>query len=210
MDSGKVKRTASQVGKSNVSRSKTLERRVANLFQDWTGELFRRRRVEGRDSTIVDRESTADVISVKQGFRFSVEVKCGAGFSLDSLMANPHNCLVTKWIHQSVYDAEILQKAVGYKIYPLLFFKPSPGLDWVALSLNCVGDLLPEVPDPAITYCGYSKCGPIECDVSHSKKNKKMISLQLPNIIFMRWKDFTHYMPIDKLWRVTAPQIPSS
>lgn len=210
MDSGKVKRTASQVGKSNVARSKTLERRVANLFEDWTGELFRRRRVEGRDSTIVDRESTADVISVKQGFRFSVEVKCGAGFSIDSIMANPSKCKHSQWWHQTVYDAEILQKAVGYKVYPLLFFKPSSGLDWITLSIECVHDLFQRMPSAAFVNTAYADYGPITHDVSHSKKNKKMVSLQLPGIVLMRWKDFTDSMPVDKLWVATVPQIPSS
>ena len=63
----------SKVGKSNVRKGKTYERRVAGLLTEYTGQEFRRRRVEGRDLSVVERESTASsVISenydiVKQG-----------------------------------------------------------------------------------------------------------------------------------------------
>ena len=64
------------VGKSNVRRGKTYERRVSNLLTEWSGEEFRRRRVEGRDSNVIDRESTADVIPASKKIIFSIEVKC--------------------------------------------------------------------------------------------------------------------------------------
>ncbi len=55
----------SKIGKSNVRRSKGHERQVAHYLTDWSGQEFRRRRVEGRDVTVIERESTADVIPVK-------------------------------------------------------------------------------------------------------------------------------------------------
>ena len=76
----------SRIGKSNVARSKSHERRVAKLLQDWSNVEFRRRRVEGRDSTVIERESTADVIPVKGEILFSIEAKCGECTNIDGLL----------------------------------------------------------------------------------------------------------------------------
>ena len=78
----------SKIGKSNVRKGKTYERRIAGLLTEFTNAEFRRRRVEGRDLSVVERESTADVIPVSREINFSIEAKSGKGFSFDALMGN--------------------------------------------------------------------------------------------------------------------------
>jgi hypothetical protein len=197
----------SKVGKSNVRRSKSHERRIAHLLTDWTGVEFRRRRVEGRDVTVVERESTADVIPVRGDIIFSIEAKCGECTSLDGLLKDPTVNKFTKWWHQSVYDAEILTSVLKRKIYPMLFFKPAPAFDWVALdktvfdrnilqpsaSVKVQFDLAKARGiSPWFNVLGldaYTLMEEIEHDVSHSKSNAVMKAIRLPSLYLMRWRD---------------------
>lgn len=197
----------SKVGKSNVRRSKTHERRIAHLMTDWTGVEFRRRRVEGRDTTVVERESTADVIPVRGDIIFSIEAKCGECTSLDGLLKDPKINKFTKWWHQCVYDANILTSVLKRKIYPMLFFKPAPAFDWVALDKEVFtsGLLKPSSHAMAnhdlarsrnipvwfnvLTLDAYALAGSIEHDVSHSKSHAVLKSLELPSLFLMRWRD---------------------
>ncbi len=201
------KEKMSRVGKSNVRRSKTHERRIAHLMTDWTGVEFRRRRVEGRDVTVVERESTADVIPVKGDIIFSIEAKCGECTSLDGLLKDPKTNKFTKWWHQCVYDANILTEVLKRKIYPMLFFKPAPAFDWVALDKSVFSNgLLKPTCNAMENYekakalgsniwynslmlDAYDLVGEIEHNVSHSKRNEVLKSLQLPSLYLMRWKD---------------------
>lgn len=203
----------SKIGKSNVRRGKSYERTVAKFLTDYTGEQFRRRKVEGRDATILERESAADVIPVTGEILFSIEVKCGECPALDGLLANPLTNKITKWWHQATYDAtlltDILIKKPGKKradYMPLLFFKPGRGFNWIAVDHRAFTDGLlrpsdkymkpgifieeykkPWMPHLAFSYSG---CGPIEHDVSHSGKHKNLVSLELPDLYFIRWNDF--------------------
>ena len=179
------KEQMSKICKSNVSRGKTLERRVAKLFTEWTGETFRRRRVEGRDQTTIERDSPADIISVSKNIIFSIEVKNAKGFSIDSLLANPKICKLTAWWHQATYDANIMTKILDYNMYPFLFFKPIPSWDWVMFPTGIIAYNW----FPTLEF-DYSKVGTINMDVSQSKKNSKMVELILPNAIICRWQDF--------------------
>lgn len=194
-----TKEEMSRIGKSNVRRSKTHERKVAHLLQNFTGVEFRRRRVEGRDTTVVERESTADVIPVKGNILFSIEAKCGEPTSWDGLLSNPHNNQFTKWWHQTTFDARILTEVLKREIYPLLFFKPHPNFDWIAIDQKVFKDGLLRDKDNKsylapwfthLTFDSYENLGFIRHDVSHSKKNKVMVELELPNLYFIRWKDF--------------------
>jgi hypothetical protein len=149
----------SRIGKSNVSRSKSHERKIAKLLQEFTGVEFRRRRVEGRDSTVIERESTADVIPVKGEIIYSVEAKCGKFPSFDNLLSNPSGNIFVEWWHQATYDAFLLNKLAYRAIYdkdippsyetqwdirevlplkerkfPMLFFRPGSGFNWVAVA----------------------------------------------------------------------------
>ena len=201
------KEKMSKIGKSNVRRSKSHERRIAHLLTDWTGAEFRRRRVEGRDLSVVERESTADVIPVKESIIFSIEAKCGECTSLDGLLKDPRNNKFTKWWHQATYDANILTDALKRKIYPLLFFKPAPAFDWVAIDKRVVDDgILTPTSDCEIrrTMANekgqkawfnnialdlYATMGPIEHNVSHSKRNNVMVSIELSPVYLVRWQD---------------------
>ena len=192
----------SKIGKSNVRKSKTHERRVAHMLTDWTGVEFRRRRVEGRDATVVERESTADVIPVKGTICCSIEAKSGKGFSLDALLTNYKTSLFTTWWHQATFDCQILKNVFGRDYYPLLFFKPHINFDWVAADkrLFDLGILKPRIltPEyrkdklwfPALTYDYFDMSGNVTMNTSHSKNNKVMESIPLPALYLCRWKDF--------------------
>ena len=197
-----------KIGRSNVRRSKSHERRIAHLLTEWTGEEFRRRRVEGRDSNVVDRESTADVIPANKQIIFSIEAKCGECVSLDGMLANPKKNKWTVWWHQSCYDAIILSKALGKEIWPMMFFKPHPNFDWVAIAKEpfkrsilksaklpiysswSADYVIGSIEFPALSLDMFSWLGPIEHNVSQSKKNPVLKAIQLHPCYIMRWKDF--------------------
>ena len=200
----------SKIGKSNSRRGKSHERRVAHLLSDWSGVEFRRRRVEGRESTVVERESTADVIPVKGSIIFSIEAKCGECTSFDGLLANPAANKFTTWWHQCVYDTTILNKVFNRDFYPMLFFKPQANFDWVAVdqavfksqilrpSINSI-DKHKECIDngkhiwmPNIAFDVYDLIGFVSHNISHSKKNPIMTELKLPSLYMIRWKDFAN------------------
>lgn len=192
-----TKADQSKTGKSNVRRGKTLERRVAKLLTEWTGETFRRRRVEGRDSTTIERDSTADVISVQKQTVFSIEVKNAKGFSLDALLANPETTKFVSWWHQATYDAHLLTDIYTTKIYPFLFFKPIPSWDWVAFPTESIGIIKSTDQNqssdpwfPTIKFDWFDRMEPVSMNVSQSKKNPVMYELQLPSCYICRWVDF--------------------
>lgn len=185
----------SKIGKSNVRKGKTYERRVAGLLTEFTGSEFRRRRVEGRDLSVVERESTADVIPVSREINFSIEAKSGKGFSFDALMGNQKKNTFTVWWHQATYDAEILTKVLGRKIHPMLFFKCSTTQDWIAVSKDSpIALIAGESIAPCLTFC-YTD-SKITLNVSHTSKKKNFVEVELclPDVIFMRWKDFAYYI----------------
>ncbi len=43
---------------------------------------------------------------------------------------------------------------------------------------------------PHLVFDHFSKIGPVTHDVSHSKKNKKLVALELDTVVFCRWRDF--------------------
>ncbi len=190
----------SKVGKSNVRTGKAYERRVAHLLTDWSGVPFRRRRVEGRDSAVRIMELVADVIPCIGDFHFAIECKKGKDFSLDNLMSNPPGSLFTTWWHQACYDSQLISKDMDRVIHPMLFFKPHPNWDWVAISSLAVPHLVAKpgisvlpgqtVWFPHLRFDHYASMGPVEGDVSHSKKNKKLVSIELDPVIMCRWRDF--------------------
>jgi hypothetical protein len=188
-------RTASEIGKSNVRRSKTHERRVAKLLKEWSGEEFRRRRVEGRDESVLARESTADVIPTEKIFRFSVEAKCGRTFSYDALLASPETAIFTSWWLQASYDATLLAKYLKRPILPMLFFKPGINFDWVAFPAEAFEFLKYKLDAtlPCLLYYKYNDLM-IKGDISHSKKNPVMIKMRLKPVALCRWKDFADYV----------------
>lgn len=191
----------SKVGKSNVSTSKAHERRVKNLLTSWTGHEFRRRRVEGRGDDVAVVEGVADIIPVNAEVIFAIEAKKEKDFSMDGLLANPRdNHKFTKWWHQTCYDADILTKKSGVKRYPFLIFKPRPSWDWVAVDQAVFDDgiLKPAVGVsaqntvwfPHLAFDAFSYVGKVTKNVSRSKKNPVMVSLELAPCYMFRWKDF--------------------
>jgi hypothetical protein len=189
----------SKVGKSNVRTAKAHERRVAKLLKEWSGKEFRRRRVEGRGDDVKVVEGVADVIPVEGDILFAIEAKKGQGFSLDALMADPVKARFTDWWHQATYDAKIWSEKIGSDRYPMLFFKPDPQWDWVAIPqtvlrfLRAKGDNLKarlSLWFPHLAFNGYVGCGLITKNVSRSKKNPVMVPLRLEDVFLCRWRDF--------------------
>jgi len=182
----------SRIGKSNVRKGKTLERRVANLFTDFTGLEFRRRRVEGRDASVIERESTADVIPVKGDIIFSIEVKSGQFGSFDAVLANPAGTIFTKWWHQTCYDAKLMTELFKKDYFPFMFFKFNRNSDWVAISKRAFTLLKCDKLIPYFDLDYFDYCGLITHNVSHTdnRANEVQIGLQLDAIRMMRWRDF--------------------
>ena len=206
-------RTASQIGKSNVSTAKCHERRVAKLLTEWSGREFRRRRVEGRESDTVLRDLTGDVVpaDATNRCRFNIEAKKGKGFSLTSILTGYATCKFSEWYHQSTYDASLASKALGLDIRPLVFFKPHPNFDWVAFDVKALeflrpkesviseqntaffdGNQLERLWFPYFLFNHFACCGPISFNISHTKnrKNKVVVPLQLPPCCICNWNDF--------------------
>jgi hypothetical protein len=199
-------RTASQVGKSNVATAKCHERRIAKLLTEWSGREFRRRRVEGRESDTVLRDLTGDVVpaDAKNRCRFNLEAKKGKGFSLTSIISGYSTCKFSEWYHQSTYDARLVSKALGLDIKPIIFFKPTPNLDWVAFDWTAI-DFLRRCEAsqdlrqgsnklwfPHLFFDYYAYCGPISFNISHTKnrKNRVIVPLQLAPCFICSWNDF--------------------
>jgi hypothetical protein len=193
-----TKEKFSKICKSNVATAKAYERRVKKLLTEWSGHEFRRRRVEGRGNDISVVEGVADVIPVDGKIIFAIEVKKEKGFSFDSLLANPHNNKFTKWWFQVCYDAKILTDRSGDKKWPLLFFKPHPNFDWIAIarepflrgvlrsSKKIVGR---RIWFPHLVFDEFKYCGQIKMNVSRSK-NEKLVNMILEPCIICRWTDF--------------------
>jgi hypothetical protein len=208
-----LKAKLSKTAKSNVRRSKCHERRVAALLTAWAGVEFRRRRVEGRDVRTIERESTADVIPVKGDIHFSIEAKCGEVTSLDALMASPARAVFTTWWHQACYDATLITNHFGRQFYPIMFFKPHPNFDWLAVSVHAFlnGVLKSKHSDgsfppslgldeavwfPHLYFSAYRYLGPISRNVVRTKKkeNFRFIPLSLDPVVLCRWRDFAEHV----------------
>lgn len=196
----KRKETYSKTGKRNVSTAKSHERRCKKLLQEWSGVEFRRRRVEGRGDDVSVVEGVADVIPVDRDVVFAIEAKKGEKFSLDHLMDKPKRALFTEWWHQVNYDAYIMTEKTKVQRYPLLFFKPHPNWDWIAVDSECFenGVLKPKAYSEPTNSCwfphflfdSYAGLGPVEHNISTSKKNPVLFPLILKNCVICRWKDF--------------------
>jgi hypothetical protein len=195
-----LKAKQSKIGKSNVSRSKGHERTIAKFLTDWSGQEFRRRRVEGRDSTVIERESTADVIPVRGEIHCSIEAKCGEVQTFAALMSNPKGCKFTEWWHQANYDVSLVARVFNRPFYPMMFFRPYPNQNWIAISakLFSLQILKPKVSTtcevwfPHFYFDAYDYLGEVSFNVvrTKEKKNFKMVPLQLDSMVICRWQDF--------------------
>ena len=195
-------RTASQIGKSNVSTAKNHERRIAKLLAEWSGREFRRRRVEGRESDTVLRDLTGDVVpaDTKNRCRFNLEAKKGKGFSFNSILNGFTTCRFSEWWHQSSLDAALVSRALKLFIEPMVFFKPHPNFDWVAFSTGALDFLRSKDSNeqqqrlwfPHLLFDHYAHCGPISFNISHTKnrKNVVIVPLELSPCFICTWNDF--------------------
>lgn len=133
-------KSAAQIAKANVDKSKRHERKVAAFMSQWTGRPFRRRKVEGHDESTIKVDSTSDVIPVEGDVVVTIEAKSGKDFSMTALLSNIDTSLFTKWWKQCSIDSLLLSNAKGYKVYPMLHFKPNVNTDWVAIDCKLIDD----------------------------------------------------------------------
>lgn len=211
----KRKEIYSKTGKRNVATSKSHERRCKTLLTEWAGVEFRRRRVEGRGDDVSVVEGFADIIPIKGSVIFAIESKKGEKFSIDSLFTNPHGAKFTEWWHQVNYDAQLLSEQVGEKRWPMLFFKPHPNWDWIALPTQLFTDNILDWKEemgpplgnsphggcsalscwfPHISFDYYRWLGPIEHNIAASSKNKVMKAIELEPCIICKWRDFANHV----------------
>jgi hypothetical protein len=212
----------SKIGKSNVRRGKSHERRVAKLLTEWSGIQFRRRRTEGRDAMTIDINRTGDVIpACPEWTHFSIEAKCGKSPAFDALLTNPAKTKITEWYHQASYDAQLASDSycrlndseAKDQIQPLVFWKPAPAHDWIILSEKSLhflrnkngSDLYesastspvsPRLPFPHFYFDAFRYSGEVTMNVSHTKnkKNENLIPLNLDACFMCRWKDFAEHI----------------
>lgn len=201
----------SKVGKSNVRKSKSFERRVSDLIEEVTGAEFRRRRSEGRDNKTVAINRTADVISVDGDMKFSIEAKSGTAadkFDINHLLSSPAKSVFTSWWHQAQYDADILTQfqANGNVYYPFLIFKYTLQVEWLALPLITVQNSIIEFKSRPqhVIYDGYADINPISLNVSRTKNknNFKFVPIDLQPVFFIRWKEFASLIKPETLFYV--------
>ncbi len=161
--------------------------------------------MEGRDVTVIERESTADVIPVKGDVHCSIEAKCGEVLTFAALMDNPKGTKFTEWWHQTCYDVTLVSKVFSRPFYPMMFFRPYLNQNWVAISshlftrriLKPKAGVVPS-PDagavwfPHLAFDAYSHIGDVSFNVVRTKKkaNYRYVPLKLDPLIMCRWKDF--------------------
>lgn len=184
----KRKETYSKTGKRNVATSKSHERRCKTLLTEWAGVEFRRRRVEGRGDDVSVVEGFADIIPIKGSVIFAIESKKGEKFSIDGLFTNPHGAKFTKWWHQVNYDAQLLSKQADEKRWPMLFFKPHPNWDWIALPIQLFTDNVLDWKEGMGPQWISPNVGP-NPDESLSSACCNVLSCWFPHIVFdaYRW-----------------------
>lgn len=216
----------SKVGRSNVRRSKGHERTVAAYLTEWSGQEFRRRRVEGRDVTVIERESTADVIPVKGDVHCSIEAKCGEVQTFGNLMERPKTAKITEWWHQACYDVQLVQKVFNRPFYPMMFFRPYQAQNWVAVSANLFrmkilqpygktnpvwGSTPGAVWFNHLLFDAYDRMGEISFNVvrTNNPKNYRFVPLQLDAMVICRWKDFAANVDPVSFFLNPIPPVPA-
>lgn len=180
-------RTRSQAAKYSLRKFKALERRVAKEFREWTGdEGFRRTPGSGGfnkayKTKVGEKEFSSDIMS-ENAMKFTIEVKAEEGFSLNALL-DPDNCKTckfTEWWFQTVADGINVNKL------PLLWFKPIPNWDWIALSYNGIECLEIDSHIRRIIINPYDT--PISGEI-HRDGERVREEIELPTPYMFRWKD---------------------
>jgi len=155
----------------------------------------------------IARDLTGDVIPVDRSCYFNIECKSREDFSLDAVLSNPRGCQFTQWWHQTNYDAKLCSEQHNRPVMPLLFFKPIPNWDWIAIDTEAIGILSPKplaTSDwirsslwfPHFLFDFYVQLGEISHNVAHTKKdkNKVMVPLKLRPCFICRWRDFAAHV----------------
>ncbi len=200
----------SRISRSSVSRSKESERKIANLMTEWSGVQFRRRRVEGKDVGTIALNSVADVIPIVGDFNFAIEVKIEKKFSLVALMKTTKTCTFTSWWLQVNHDCSLMTASRQRQTLPMLFFRHGVNFNWLALSVEGFESIEFRGRVATMTTAIYSSFGVVSGNVSHSPKNKVIVSMQLPDVVFMRCDDFFASAVPSSVFNGGVPQCPAA
>lgn len=168
-------RSRSKAAKYSNRKYKALERRVAKKFCEWTGRnIFRRTPQSGgfnkNQAQVVAEEEFISDIMCDEPILYAIEVKSGDGFSLNAAMNGPDTSKFTEWWEQACNDAEQVGK------YPLLWFKPSPAFDWIALS---------EEGASRLKVYNHPR---VEINIFDNPVLREGVETQLPNAVVVPWQ----------------------
>jgi len=133
-------KSKSQIGRSSVRSGKRLENRYANMWTEWTGEEFRRRRIEGRGVSVAGLEGVADVICTSANCKFAIESKKEKTFSFTATPWSDKSSFWMWWKQASI-DAMIRTMNGTHYYMPLVQFKPTPNHDYVAIAETSIQKL---------------------------------------------------------------------
>lgn len=179
-------------GSRNNTNSKVFERRVAELWTDWTGIDFRRRKIEGHDRKTVVNDGTADVICVDQSkiCRFVIECKKRKDFSFT---ATPFQDTAKfwDWFSQVACDAILRSHHDSEsKLYiPIVHFKPTPNHDFVGYYGSSINNMkiVDNIP-------GYQIITGFDKNITRRlviDGEEKIFEVNPNDVYLSTWKDFT-------------------
>lgn len=180
-------KSRSQIGRSSVRSGKRLENRYANMWTDWTGETFRRRRIEGRGESVTGLEGVADVICTSATCKFAIESKKEKTFSFTATPFSDSSKFWSWWIQASV-DAMIRTMSDKKHHYmPFVHFKPTPNHDYIAISRSALSKLVVNSP-----IAGYEIVPSFDTLSEKVEVDGKIIEFQIKptNVLLTTWKNF--------------------
>jgi len=179
----------SNIGRSNVRSGKRLENRYANLWTEWTGETFRRRRVEGRGVAVSSVEGVADIICVSKNLKFAIESKKTAGFSFMATPFNFSSLFWKQWWSQVSIDTFVLNlRSDEHEYFPFIHFKPTPNHDFVGFYKSSLDHL-----ELKGKMSGYEIFPNFDSFQAKAEVDGEIHTLQVESkgIFITSWKDFT-------------------
>lgn len=181
-------KSRSQIGRSSVRSGKRLENRYANMWSEWTGEEFRRRRVEGRGASVAGLEGVADVICTSANCKFAIESKKEKTFSFT---ATPWSDKSSFWVWWKQATTDSMIRTMGdskHHYMPLVQFKPTPNHDYVAIAESSIKKL--ELFSPLAGYIIVPNFDVLYEQVDIDGRSHKF-QIKPTNVLITTWKNFT-------------------
>lgn len=180
-------KSRSQIGRSSVRSGKRLENRYANMWSEWTGKEFRRRRIEGRGKSVTSLEGVADVICTTANCKFAIESKKEKTFSFTATPWSDKSSFWSWWTQAST-DAMIRTMSSDHLYFPLVQFKPTPNHDYVAIDEQSLSKLT--VLTPIAGYIIVPNFTVLTETVEIDGQVMKF-EIKPTNVLITTWKNFT-------------------